>query len=275
MQRFHGRTVLITGASSGIGAALAREFAAQGACLVLLARRLEWLETLARPLRASGVAVHVYRCDVTDETQLLSVVADLAAQGIVLDVVIANAGFGIVGRFDSLSLADYQRQFDTNVFGVMRTAYAMLEMLRRSRGSLVIMGSITGHIAQPGASAYAMSKFAVRALAEALRVELAPQGVSVTLLSPGVIESNLRRVDNQGKFHPQADDPLPAWLRMPAQVAARRMVRAIHARKAEQIITLHGRLAVFLGRHAPWLLRLVFKFALRARPRVKTSNPAT
>ncbi|MGE0113338.1 MAG: SDR family NAD(P)-dependent oxidoreductase [Steroidobacteraceae bacterium] len=275
MQRFHDRTVLITGASSGIGAALAHECAAQGARLVLLARRLELLEALARSLRLTGATVHVYRCDVTDETQLPAVVADLARQDIVLDMVVANAGFGVVGRFDALSLADYQRQFDTNVFGVIRTAYATLEMLRRSRGSLVIMGSITGYIAQPGASAYAMSKFAVRALAESLRIELGPEGIAVTLISPGVIESNLRRVDNRGVFHPHAREPFPAWLRTPAQTAARRMVRAIHARKAEQVITLHGWLAVFMARHLPWILRQMLKRGLQARPQARADDSAS
>lgn len=269
MQLFRNKTVLITGASSGIGAALAQEFAAHGARLILLARRVDQLEAVAQQLRGQGAAALIYGCDVTDEDQLSIVIADLKRQNILLDVVVANAGFGVVGRFDTLTLADFERQFDTNVFGVLRTVYATLDMVRRRHGSVVIMGSITGYVAQPGASAYAMSKFAVRALAEALRVELASEGVAVTLLSPGVVESNLRRVDNHGAFHPHAKDPFPTWLRMPTERAARQMVRVIHARKAEQVITLHGKVVVWLGRHLPGLLRYLFKFGGQGRPQPK------
>jgi short-subunit dehydrogenase len=266
MQNFAGKVVLITGASSGIGAALADEFAVQGATLVLVARRINLLETIAQRLRTSGSTVHVYPCDVTQDASCQALIADLEQRQIPLDVVVANAGFGVVGAFEQLTIADYQRQFDTNVFGVIRTVQATLPLLRRSRGALAIMGSVVGHVAQPNGSAYAMSKFAVRALAEALRAELAVQGVAVTLLSPGVIESNLRRVDNHGVFHADAPEPFPAWLRMSTACAARQMVRAIKRRKAEQVITLHGKLAVLLSRFVPSLLRLTFRFGLRARP---------
>jgi len=272
MQQFSGKVVLITGASSGIGAALADAFAARGATLVLAARRLELLNDIAQRLRNSGVTVHVHACDVTQDQSIQLLMADLQQKQLPLDVVVANAGFGVVGAFDRLSLNDYQRQFDTNVYGVIRTVQATLPLLRRSRGVLAIMGSVVGYVAQPGASAYAMSKFAVRALAESLRTELAADGVAVTLLSPGIVESNLRRVDNLGVFHPDAPEPFPAWLRMPAQRAAKQMLRAIHRRKAEQVITLHAKLAILLSRYAPGVLRWVFRRGLRARSRVAKSE---
>jgi len=263
-----GKVVLITGASSGIGAALADEFAAQGATLILAARRLTLLNDIAQRLRANGTIVHTYACDVTQDQSLQSLIADLERQHIPLDIVVANAGFGVVGNVDRLSLADYQRQFDTNVFGVIRTAQAALPLLKRSRGVLAIVGSVVGHVAQPGASPYAMSKFAVRAFADSLRAESASEGVAVTLLSPGVVESNLRRVDNQGVLHPDAREPFPKWLRMPAARAAQQMVRAIARRKPEQIITLHAKFAVWMSRYVPGLLRLVLRRGLRARPMV-------
>jgi short-subunit dehydrogenase len=268
-QQFSGKVVLITGASSGIGEALAEAFAVQGATLVLAARRLKLLNDIAQRLRNSySITVHVHACDVTQDQSIQLLIADLQQQQLPLDVVVANAGFGVVGAFDRLSLGDYQRQFDTNVYGVIRTVHATLPLLRRSRGVLAIMGSVVGHVAQPGASAYAMSKFAVRALAESLRAELAADGVAVTLLSPGVVESNLRRVDNQGVFHSDAPEPFPAWLRMPTQRAAKQMLRAIHRRKAEQVITLHAKVAILLSRYAPGVLRFVFRRGLRARPTI-------
>ena len=140
------------------------------------------------------------------------------------------------------------------MFGVLRTAYASLAELTETRGRLVIIGSVSGHVASPGASAYAMSKFAVRALASALDAELARRGVSVTLISPGYVESEIAKVDNLGVHHPEAPDTVPRWLRMPADRAARQIVRAAARRRREVVITGHGKVAVFLQRHVPWVV---------------------
>jgi short-subunit dehydrogenase len=171
-----------------------------------------------------------------------------------IDVVVANAGFGVVGPVERLQLDDYRRQFETNVFGVLRTIYATLDDLKRSRGRLAILGSVSGHLAMPGGSPYAMSKFAVRALAEALRHELRHAGVAVTLISPGFVESEIRRVDNQGQLRPEGRDLVPGWLRMGAEPAARKIVTAIERRRREAVITAHGQAVVFVQRHAPWLM---------------------
>ena len=116
---------------------------------------------------------------------------------------------------------------------------------------------MSGHLALPGASAYAMSKFAVRGLAEALAHELAPRGVAVTLVSPGLVESEMRQVDNRGRWHAEAARGSPKALVVPVATAARHIVRAVARRRREAVITRHGKLAVFLQRHAPWLVRKV------------------
>ena len=129
-------TVLITGASSGIGAGLAREFARRGLRVALLARRAEQLEALAAELRAAGAKASAHRADVTVDGDIARVVAELAAQGIMPDIVIANAGFGVVGKAQDLSLEDYRRQFETNVFGVLRTLHESLESIAPDPGPL-------------------------------------------------------------------------------------------------------------------------------------------
>ena len=171
-----------------------------------------------------------------------------------LDVVVANAGFGVVGPVEGLRLEDFRRQFETNVFGVLRTVYATLDDLKRTRGKLAILGSVSGHLATPGGSPYAMSKFAIRALAEALRHELRPAGVAVTLISPGFVESEIRLVDNQGNLRTGGRDIVPGWLRMGADPAARKIVTAIERRRREAVITGHGKAVVFVQRHAPGLM---------------------
>jgi short-subunit dehydrogenase len=265
LNRFAGKVVLITGASSGIGAGLAREFARKGAAVALLARRAERLRALAGEIRGAGGHALAIPCDVTREGDLERAVA-LTVSGLgPIDVAVANAGFGVVGPFAKLRLDDYRRQFETNVFGVLRTAYATLDELCRSHGTLVIVGSVSGYLAAPSASPYAMSKFAVRALADALRGELAPRGVSVVLITPGFVVSEIRRVDNRGRLRADSPDPVPRWLRMPTQRAARAIVRAVAGRRRELIITRHGKLAVFLARHTPRVLASLVRRSRMAR----------
>jgi len=241
--------VLITGASSGIGAALAEEYARRGARLLLLARRTERLSQLAARLRDGGADVTIQTADVTHDGDVARSVAAWTADGTGIDIVIANAGYSVAGTLAQLTLADYRRQFETNVFGLLRTVYETLPALRAARGRLAIMGSVAGHVAAPGASAYAMSKFATRALADSLRGELGREGIGVTLISPAYVDSDIRRVDNRGQFHTAATDPIPAWLRMRAPRAARIMADAIARSRDEAVVTLHGKLIVFLARH--------------------------
>ena len=253
---FHGKAVLITGASSGIGEELARQLAQQGALLTLAARRADVLALLAECIRKeTGASPLVIECDVTRDGDVERAVAETVRERGKLDIAFANAGFGVAGQFAKLSLADYRRQLETNVFGVLRTLYAALPEVTRTRGQLVITGSVAGWVAMPGVSAYAMSKFALRALANSITPELVQSGVALTLISPGFVESNIRRVDNQGKLHPGAPEPLPRWLVVGRRQAARQILRAVARRRREVIVTGHGRLLVAVERFAPWILR--------------------
>jgi short-subunit dehydrogenase len=259
--------VLITGASSGIGAGLAREFVRRGMRVALVARRVEQLESLAAELRQAGGEASAHRGDVTVDGDISRVVAELAAQDVTPNIVVANAGFGVVGRAQSLELADFKRQFETNVFGVLRTLHETLDALRATRGRFVIMGSVSGYLSVPGGAPYAMSKFAVRALAESLHGDLRTAGVGCTLITPGFVDSDIRRVDNRGGLHAQVKDPVPAWLRMKTAKAARVMARGILAGKREVVITFHGKVIVFMARHFPRFTRFLLVRANRgSRP---------
>jgi short-subunit dehydrogenase len=258
--------VLITGASSGIGAGLAREFSRRGLRVALVARRIDQLTALAAEIRAAGGRATSHHADVTVDGDIARVVAELAAQRIVPHIVIANAGFGIVGKAQHLALSDYRRQLETNFFGVLRTFHETFEALRATQGRFVIMGSVAGHVSAPGGSPYAVSKFGVRALAEALHCDLKGSGVSCTLVSPGFVDSDIRRVDNHGGLHPQARDPVPDWLRMKTDKAARIMARGILAGKREVKVTFHGKVLIFMARHMPGLLRWLLVRSYKARP---------
>src|SRR5215467_4765012 len=235
---FHDKAVLITGASSGIGEELAWQLGQRGAKLTLAARRTELLESLAeRILGRCKRKPLVVPCDVTQDGDLERAVLEAVRQWGKLDVVIANAGFGVIGALKNLSVEDYRRQFETNVFGVLRTIYAALPEIEKTKGNVVIIGSVSGWAASPGASPYAMSKFAVRALANSITPELRLSGVKVTLISPGFVASEIRRVNNQGKLQEEARDPIAPWLVMPTEKATRQILRAIAKGKREAIIT--------------------------------------
>ena len=262
---FAGKSVLITGASSGIGAELARQLGAAGAHLTLTARRIDRLETLAQDIAAAGAPPPlVVRCDVTVDGDVERAVAEATHRWGKLDIVFANAGFGIVGAVRQLSVADYRRQFETNVFGVLRTIAASLPEIEKARGHVVIVGSVAGWVATPNTSPYAMSKFAVRALADAITPELALRGVTVTLISPGFVASDIRRVDNAGTLHAAAPDPVPRWLVVPTEKAVRDILHAVARGKREAVITRHGQALVAMERLLPWLSRAL-KRRLAAR----------
>lgn len=261
-------TVLITGASSGIGEALAREYAQRGAHLLLLGRRKDRLDALAAELmerHRHSIKVITACCDVTEDGAIENAIAQAQPEIGPIHTVIANAGFGVVGRVDELKLDDYRRQFETNVFGVLRTIYATLPELKKNRGRIALIGSLSGHVNLPVTSAYSMSKFAVRSLAECLHAELKDEGVSVTLISPGFIQSEIRQVNNEGRHQSQSPK---GWsrLHMPAAKAARLIADAIDERRRERLITWYAVLIVYLHRLCPGAFRLLLKLAgIKAR----------
>ena len=259
MAKLEGKVAFITGASSGIGAAMAREFARRGADVVLLARRWERLEALALEVRARGNRALTVSCDVTVDGDLEAAVEQTIAELGRIDWVIANAGFGVAGAVHKLSLDDFRRQFETNIFGVIRTVQATRDALIATKGSIAIMGSVMSYVSLPVSAPYSMSKHAVRALAGSLRAEMGRYGVGVTLLAPGFVRSEIRHVDNEGKHKDDARDPIPNWLVMDTDKAAVKLVKGTLRRKREVVITMHGKIVVFLERHAPWLIPFLVK----------------
>jgi short-subunit dehydrogenase len=260
---FREKSVLITGASAGIGEELALQLAAAGAKVTLSARRRDQLESLAQKIALLGHGkAAVAECDVTRDGDLERAVETAVRTFGGLDVAIANAGFGVKGPIQALTLDDYRRQFETNVFGVLRTIFASLPQIQKRRGNIVIIGSVAGWAATPGGSPYSMSKFALRGLADAITPELRRSGVKVTLISPGFVVSDFRRVDNTSVYHADAPETAPQWLLVPTDKAVREILSAVARGKREQIVTGHGKALVLLQRFSPWLTRaLSNKFA--------------
>lgn len=253
---FRDKSVLITGASSGIGEELALQLAQAGARLTLAARRKDRLESVAQRIAELGRSRPlVSECDVTRDGDLERAVAEAVHAFGKLDVVFANAGFGVVAPLKKLALEDYRRQLETNVFGVLRTIYAGLPELEKSRGNLAIIGSVAGWVSSPGSSPYSMSKFALRGLANAITPELRSTGIKVTLISPGFVASDIRITDNDGTLHAGSKDPIPPRLIVSTPKAVREILRAVARGERERIVTGHGKVLVAIERFAPWMLR--------------------
>ena len=248
------RVVLITGASAGLGAALAREYAARGAVLVLLARRITRLQALADEIDPTGQRVLALECDVTQDGDLEKAVSAARETFGPIDVAIANAGWSLKGQLEELTLDDYRRQWETNVFGVLRTIYATLDDLKQTQGRLAIVSSVKSYLAFSGDSPYSTSKFALRALSESLSGELAPDGISVTHVCPAYVATEIRLIDRRGIVREDWNDSVSPRLLMGTDVTAAAIATAIERRRSEVVLTNYGKLVVFLKRHTPWFL---------------------
>jgi NAD(P)-dependent dehydrogenase (short-subunit alcohol dehydrogenase family) len=254
MSKFKNKTVWITGGGSGIGRALAHEFARRGADVAVSGRRVDRLEETVEQVEGFGGRGLAVQCDVTVEDDVIAAVQQVVDHFGRLDVAIANAGFGVGGKVEDLSADEWRRQLDVNVVGAAITARHALPHLRKTDGRVALMGSVAGMVTQPGNSAYSASKYAVRAIGQGLAMELANEKVSCTLIQPGFVSSEIGQVDNAGEFHEEWQDKRPQKLMWDAEKAAGVIVDAIAKRKREFTFTGHGKVAAFFGKHAPGLV---------------------
>ncbi|NTX07156.1 SDR family oxidoreductase [Myxococcus sp. CA040A] len=250
-QPFKERVVLITGASSGIGRAAARAYAAAGAHVVLAARRLERLEDVAREVESLGVRALSVRCDVTRSEDVEHLMRETHAAFGGLDVLVNNAGQGLYGPLASISEEQLRQVFELNVFALWRVTRAALPLLRGRRGAQVVnVSSVLGHRGLPLLGGYCASKAAVNAMTESLRTELATEGIRVLLVSPGFTESEFREHRLNAEGWAQEAVPLKA---MSSEEVAQSMVRASVRGRRDTILTLPGRVMVLANRFVPGL----------------------
>lgn len=265
---FKQKVIFITGGSAGIGAALGLEFAKLGAKVALAARSQERLDQIVNTIQANGGQAIGVLCDVTSRQSQDQAVTEVIQAWGQIDISIANAGFGVSGYLQRLTTDDYRRQFDTNVYGLLDTIYATLPHLLKTQGRIVLISSVMGKVGRPASSAYAMSKFAVTGLAESIQYELKEQGVTVTCLHPGLVDSNFRMTNNNSQYQENRKDPAPNWIVVPTQVAAKEMIRAIKKRKRDVTITGHGKILV----HTHRLIPNIFSYFMNKFGRGKVSK---
>jgi short-subunit dehydrogenase len=246
-----GSRSLVTGASGGIGRAIALELARHGSSVVLVARRAAALEQLATEIRSAGGRAELVVGDITDPA-VRRAALDCARElfgG--LDILVNNAGRGAMGRFADASAERLREVFELNFFAAAELIREALPLLKQGQHSIVVnIGSMLGHRATPRNSEYCASKFALRGLTESLRPELAKLGIDSLLVSPGTTKSDFY----EHVIDPHETTPWPAQKKVPAEEVARAAVRAIRLGKREIIPNTRGRLLVWLNRLAPSLV---------------------
>ncbi|HZU08769.1 MAG TPA: SDR family NAD(P)-dependent oxidoreductase [Pseudacidobacterium sp.] len=200
MEKLKGKTVFITGASSGIGEATAHAFAAQGARLLLAARRLDRLNAMQPELLEKGAtAVHCFALDVRDNAQVEKQLSGLPAEWKAIDVLINNAGLSRgLEKVHEGKIQDWEEMIDTNIKGLLYVTRAVVpEMVSRGSGHIVNLGSTAGHLTYPGGAVYCGTKAAEQSINDGLRQDLLGTPVRVTSIDPGMVETEFSEV----RFH--------------------------------------------------------------------------
>ncbi len=187
-----GKVVVITGASSGIGEAVAKHLVAAGALVSLAARRKDKLESLVQEIKASGGQAISFVTDVTKRDQVEALVQGTVEAFGKLDVMFNNAGLMPLSRLENLHFDEWEKMIDTNIKGVLYGIGAALPIFKKQKsGHFINVSSVAGHRVGPGSAVYAGTKFAVRAISEGLRQEVKPYNIRTSIISPGAIKTEL------------------------------------------------------------------------------------
>jgi len=271
---FRDQVVIVTGASSGIGKALALQLARQGAKVVIAARRLERLEQIAAECRASGAEVLVVQTDVSDEAQCRALVEKTIATFDRLDLLVNNAGLAVIARPEDYSdLGLFQYTMDVNFYGAVYCTYYALPYLIRSRGRIVAVSSLGGKAPLPYNSPYIASKFAMHGFFDSLRIELIRHRVSVTIICPYWVITGFHeaQMDKDGTTRGPGGQAIYSKKMMTAERCAEVILRAAYRRQREMLMG-PGRLIAWLKLLAPGLLDRILIAFLKATVRREQKN---
>lgn len=250
--------MVITGASSGIGLALAREFSAAGANIAAGARSAEKLSALRDEITSRGGRMEYLSTDVTKMEDCKALIEMAARSFGGIDVMICNAGISMRALFDDLDVAVLHRLMDVNFWGTVYCAKYALPYLQASHGSLVGVSSVAGIHGLPGRTGYSASKYAMTGFLETVRIENLKKGLHVMIACPGFTASNVRFSALTADGTSQGETPRDEGKMMTAEEAARRIMRGVVKRKRSVLMDFNGRATTLLKKFAPGFLDKMF-----------------
>jgi len=260
------RRIILTGASEGIGRALALALASRGARLALAARDRERLETLAQECRTRGGEAVAVPTDITNQQDLEWLVAETVKSFGGLDTVIHNAGITMWSRFDALQdLGIFERIMEVNYLAPVRLTALTLPHLRQSRGLIVAIASLAGLTGVPERTGYAASKHAMIGFFDSLRIELAGSGVDVSVIAPDFVVSEIHKRAIGPDGEPLGLSPMMQLKIMTAEECAARIVRAMEKRQRLLLMSRRGKLGRWLKLLAPGLIDRMAAKAIRQK----------
>lgn len=262
------KVFVITGASDGIGAEMARQLARQhgaGAALVLAARNGDKLEAVAKDCRAAGAQAECVMTDVGQEAQCRHLVEKSVQVFGRIDTLVNNAGVSAQALLADVREQDlhwYEDLMRVNFWGAVWCTHAALPHLKQSRGALCAVSSLAGLVGVPGRNAYSATKFAMVGFFEALRAELKPAGVSVTIAYPGVVATEIRRRGYNARGEAAGTSGLKEEGAMPVDVCARKIVDGMQQRRREVLMSPRDKVARFVKLIAPGVIENIALSAL-------------
>lgn len=259
MNSNQNKTVLITGASSGIGKALAHAFSKEGFQVVINGRKGQSLEETRMELAKYGNKVLVVTGDVSIEENCKSIIDKTIDEFGRLDILVNNAGISMRAIFNEMDLNVIERVMAINFWGTVYCTKYALPYLLETKGSVVGISSIAGYKGLPGRTGYSASKFAMQGFLESLRIENLKTGLHVLIACPGYTASNIRNVALSADGSSQGETPLDESNLMSAGEVAAHILNSINKRKDRLILTNQGKLLVFLNKFFPkWVDQLVY-----------------
>ena len=255
--------VVITGASKGIGAEVARLLAAKGARLVLAARNEKELAAVAEECRKAGAAVVSVKADVAVERDCQAIVAGAVLAFGRLDTLVNNAGVSMWARFEDIEdMSILERIMQVNYMGAVYCTHHALPHLRESRGRIVGVSSLAGRVGVPTRTGYSASKHAMTGFFDSLRIELEDSGITVTMIYPGFVSTGIRENATGPDGKPILVSPVKEGEVMSVEDCARRIVKAIEGREREVVMTARGKMGLWLRLLAPSLVDRIARRAI-------------
>jgi short-subunit dehydrogenase len=249
--RFKDKVVIVTGASSGIGEAVAREFARQGSRVVLAARSGDKLRKISDEITAAGGEAFCVITDVSIEEDCRRLVEKTVEKYSTIDILVNNAGISMRASFSDVDLKVLHRLMDVNFWGTVYCTKYALPFIIEQKGSLIGVSSIAGFHGLPGRTGYSASKFAIHGFLETIRIENLKKGLHVMIIAPGFTATEIRKHALRADGSEQGDSPRDENHMKSAEYVARWVLRGIRKKKRNKILTWEGRLTALFQRIVP------------------------